>query len=98
MKNLKRATFGLSIFIALLCLFGCAKDPISVSQSSNPDVNVSKLFDHDGCSTYRFYDAGEYHYYVKCEKSNDVTTISTKTESCGKNCTKKRDENIPTEW
>ena len=96
MKNLKRSALGLSILIALLCLQGCAKDPVSVSGTSNGDVKVATLFEHDGCTTYRFVDAGEHHYYVKCSDSNKVTTISTKTESCGKNCTRSYDENIDT--
>ncbi len=97
MKNLKRSALGLSFLIALLCLQGCgAKDPVSVSGTSNGDVKVATLFEHDGCTTYRFYDAGDYHYYVKCAESKKVTTISTKTESCWKNCVHTYDENIGT--
>ena len=35
MKNLKRATFGLSFFIALLCLQGCAENTDGIYQVEN---------------------------------------------------------------
>lgn len=46
------------------------------------DYHVRKLFTTDGCTVYRFYDAGNFHYMTNC-----TSTITTITESCGKNCT-----------
>lgn len=78
------------LIIALL-LIGCAKEPVSTSQTNNPDVAVSLLFVNEGCSVYRFYDDGRHHYYTNCSG-----TLTTRTESCGKNCTKTVNDDIET--
>ncbi len=45
------------------------------------DFQVERLFTHEGCTSYRYYDGGRYIHYTTC----GVT--STSTYSCGKNCT-----------
>lgn len=68
-----------------LLLASCAKEGTSVPvENSVPGQNyrVTKLFTTNGCTVYRFFDAGEYHYMTNC-----TSTITTITESCGKNCT-----------
>jgi len=56
-----------------------------------------KINEIDGCSIYAFYRVsdGRNHYFTKC--SDKVTTESSHTESCGKNCTKQVSETIVTE-
>lgn len=71
-------------------LLGCNQDPVAVSSSNNPNVEVAELFTHKGCTVYRFLD-GRYHYFTDCSKS---TTITTHSESCGKGCVKVYDTNI----
>ena len=88
MNNLKRATFGLSIFIALLCA-ACEKVPEETSRTTNPNVGVEKLFSHDGCTVYRFEDGGRSHYFTKCI---DAKSQAISQQSCGKSCV--RDEVI----
>lgn len=70
-----------------LVLSGCGKDPVFTSSTDNPNVAVSKMFEFEGCTVYRFKDAGNYVYYSNCPG----TTQSFRTESCGKNCT----EHVP---
>ena len=56
MKNLKRATFGLSVLIALLCLHGCggaevkknADGSTSIARGIAADIEVVELTLSDG--------------------------------------------------
>lgn len=52
-----------------LALSGCARDPVETSRTDNPQINVEKLFEHEGCSVYRFMDNGSYVYYSNCQGS-----------------------------
>jgi hypothetical protein len=72
--------------------FGCMNPPIASSPSNNSNVGVDTLFVHDGCTVYRFYDAG-YHYYVRCVGAKSEVTAFSQV-SCGKNCS--REEGIQT--
>lgn len=56
-----------------------------------------KINEIDGCSIYTFYriSDGRNHYFTRC--SDKVTTESSHTESCGKNCTKQVTETIVTD-
>ena len=49
----------------------------------------------DGCTVYKFYDNGNWHYFTKC--GGTVTTTKNYTESCGKGCSRSRTENMTTE-
>lgn len=49
----------------------------------------------DGCTVYKFYDNGSWHYFTKC--GGTVTTTKNYTESCGKGCSRSRTENMTTE-
>ena len=76
-----------NILLALalgLLLASCAQKGASVSVEDTvpgQDFHVVKLFTTDGCTVYRFYDVGNFHYMTNC-----TSTITTITESCGKNC------------
>ncbi|CAG9229396.1 hypothetical protein [Burkholderia vietnamiensis] len=50
----------------------------------------------DDCKVYAWKDGSDtYHYFTKCPNST-VQTDRTYTESCGKNCTRKKVESITT--
>lgn len=73
----------MAIVVAMVALTGCDNQPVATAHSSNPQVPVSLLFEHDGCRVYRFNDGGRNHYYVRC---NGGAQSTMSTESCGKNC------------
>ena len=67
-----------------LALASCAQPGTGVPVQGvvgDASFNVQKLFTTDGCTVYRFYDTGDYHYMTNC-----TSTITTITKSCGKNC------------
>ena len=68
---------AIALFSVLAILQGCSKDPISVEVSSNTNVTVDFLFEHDGCKLYRFVDGGKPIYYAKCRESTQTTWNST---------------------
>lgn len=85
------STDRISILIAAtLLLAGCANDAVSTAATDNHQVPVDKLFTHEGCTIYRFDDAGHYHYWADCRGS-----ISS-TQTCGRNCTR-QDEVVTNE-
>lgn len=57
----------LGALILTMMIAGCAQDPVGMAGTDNPNVPVSKLFTNEGCTVYRFFDAGHYHYYVTCD-------------------------------
>ena len=61
--------------LASLALAGCSNEGEPVS-SSNKEIKVEKLLTVDGCTVYRFFDAGR-HYFVKCE-GEDVTRTESR--------------------
>jgi starvation-inducible outer membrane lipoprotein len=77
----------IAIAAAALLLSGCARDPVETSRTDNPQINVEKLFEHDGCSVYRFMDGGNFVYYTNCQgstqtsrgKYGDVNVTTTRT-------------------
>lgn len=76
----------LAALAALLALAGCGK-PAETTSRAGLDFTVDRLFTHDGCSVYRFSDAGSYRYFTNCSG-----TVEWR-ESCGKNCS--RDVQVP---
>lgn len=68
--------------VAAALLAGCGEHPVSVSPTDNVNIKVDRLFDHDGCTVYRFIDGGV-RYFVKCR---DGTTRAEwdETYPCGK--------------
>lgn len=71
--------------LALALLAGCGK-PAETSTNVGVKFVVDKLFTHEGCTVYRFEDAGYKRYYTNCQGSTSWK------EDCGKNCT--RDMNV----
>lgn len=70
------------VILMLLTLAGCQKQAETTQKVGN--YKVEKLFTHEGCTTYRFYD-GRTVYYTNCAESNTSTQYS---ESCGKHCSR----------
>lgn len=68
------------LFVAVLCIFSCLKHPLRVENSSNPNLKVELLLEHDDCKIYRFMDSN-WVYFTKCGETSNLV-------SCGKNCTR----------
>lgn len=83
---MNRSLIVVAAIAAALALSSCAKDPQAYAASSNSNVPVAKLTEIDGCTIYRFHDAGNYRYFAKCDTAS--TTHIEARVSCGKNCTR----------
>ena len=83
---------GLALFAGVAFLFSVFGP--SDEQRANDRV-PAVVSSADGCTVYRFYDNGSWHYFTKC--GGTVTTTKNYTESCGKNCSRSRTENMTTE-
>lgn len=66
--------YGLSALALCLLLIGCNK-PAEDSKRVGRDFEVERLFEHNGCTAYRFND-GRYVYYVHCHGSRASTQSS----------------------
>lgn len=65
--------------IALVALLaGCSKQA-ETSTAVGAEFVVDKLFTHEGCTVYRFYDGGNARYYTNCGST-------AWTRQCGKGC------------
>jgi hypothetical protein len=73
--------------ITLLALAGCYGKPEEATTLSE-DFTVARLFTHEGCTVYRFKDAGTPRYFTNCQGSTSWST----TQSNGKSSTKKHHE------
>lgn len=76
--------------ITLLALAGCNGKPEEATRISE-DFTVERLFTHDGCTVYRFKDAGA-RYFTNCQGGTSWTT----RHGNGKSSHTKQHE-IPTE-
>jgi len=66
-----------------------------LSAEQKIEMRVPRLLSEaDGCRVYKFVDDGT-HYFTRC--GEQVNTVRHYTESCGKNCTRNRTEEITTE-
>ena len=69
----------ISILLALVFLFGCARKPESIKKAGNFDVEF--LFECDGVKVYRFSDLGKYIYFTKCVcDSNSISSYICASE------------------
>lgn len=78
---------------AAFALSACAR-PVSESDKARVEngFQVAKLFTHDGCTVYRFYDEGRSRYYVNCNGA----TLADHTVYCGKSCLSTQTDEITT--
>ena len=63
------------------------------AQVAEREYQVTKLFEYDGCTVYRFLDNYHYHYWVI--RGDQLSTITTQEYRSGK-ATVYREENIAT--
>ena len=79
--------------LLLVCLLtACYKAPVATTGTDNAEIKVERLFDHDGCTVYRFSDGGT-RYFVKCRDGSTRTEWSERYP-CGKSICH-RDLEIP---
>lgn len=83
---------GLALFAGVAFLFSVFGPSEEQRARDRVPAVVSSA---DGCTVYRFYDNGSWHYFTKC--GGTVTTTKNYTESCGKGCSQSRTENMTTE-
>jgi hypothetical protein len=72
--------FNISIIAICLSISACTKAPLYESRTENSEISLDTLVTKDGCTVYRFSDAGRYHYFARCLTSTSVSS----TETCGK--------------
>lgn len=80
----------LLFLLAAFLLTACEQkaEPVPMAGIRTPNgYNVKTLFQHDGCTVYRFYDEYYYRYFVRCKKQAIVQ--EEHSESCGKACTRR---------
>ena len=81
--------------IVVLGMIGIFQAVFGLSDEEKIEMRVPQLLSEaDGCRVYRFVDNGT-HYFTRC--GEQVNTVRHYTESCGKNCTRNRTEEIITE-
>lgn len=59
----------LLLIAALLTLAGCKDSRPESTATVGNGAEVARLFTHDGCTVYRFYDRGHYRYFTNCSGS-----------------------------
>lgn len=70
----------LLVLIAFVFVSGCIPVQSENTQHTVTGASVEKLFTVDGCSVYRFSDAGRRVYFTNCRGNTQWK------ETCGKNC------------
>jgi len=87
-----------SLVIGTLIVFGLIgtfQAVFGLNEQEKAEMRVPRLIsESDGCRVYKFVDDGT-HYFTRC--GEQVNTVRHYTESCGKNCTRRRTESIATE-
>jgi hypothetical protein len=83
---------GALIFLGLI---GTLQAVFGLNEQEKAEMRVPQLLsESDGCRVYKFVDDGT-HYFTRC--GEQVDTVRHYTESCGKNCIRRRTESIATE-
>ena len=102
-KTLKTCIFWLAALIVLVVSVAACQSTDWYKAKEHADAlkeqrdrTPYKISDSvDGCTVYTFKDSGNWHYFTRC--ATTTTTEKNWTESCGKNCTKKKQEIIVTQ-
>jgi len=77
MKKLKMLTIFL---LGYLLLSSCAGDALEVSNIG--DYTVDELFTKNGCTMYRFSDAGRYIYWSDCSGKTQYSSTNNNITTC----------------
>jgi hypothetical protein len=81
--------------LIVLGLIGTFQAVFGLNEQEKAEMRVPQLLsESDGCRVYKFVDDGT-HYFTRC--GEQVDTVRHYTETCGKNCTRRRTESIATE-
>lgn len=75
---MRKVLIILSIVTATL-FSACGKKGIEKQQTNNANIEVTLMFEHDGCKLYRFYDYGEPVYYSTCKGSTKYAVVRDST-------------------
>lgn len=78
------AVIVVMLFIGLF-LTACGKIKSTETKTAGINAKIEKLFEHEGCTVYRFHDQNYWRYYAKC--SNATSSNTSWSQSCGKGCT-----------
>lgn len=87
-RTYRPLVFRLSAMLGAMLVVGCGQKELERpaalehSTTNNQQILVEKLFDHEGCTAYRFWDRG-YKYYVHCTEGK-AKTQWTVPRMCGK--------------
>lgn len=79
-----RRHFGAAI-LAAVALAACGEKPVATEPTTNANVKVDLLFQHDGRKVYRFVDGPRVVYFT----TPGGDAHSEHIESCGKACTRR---------
>jgi len=75
------------IAAVLVTLTGCQSRPLAYVNTANPEVDLAKIFEVDGCNVYRFTDGATTKYLTTCPGSvsfesgkldDSIQTVTTK--------------------
>ena len=82
---------------SLRAYVGCLRQASRALNPAGVGFSVDRLFTHEGCTVYRFGDAGEYRYFTKCDGAASSSSSWSETRPCGKSqCRDARE--IPTAY
>lgn len=92
-----------SLFVVLIWVMWFTRDSpaeAAVKDARKATERLARETPHvvreaDGCKVYAFERHGRDHYFTRCPATTDTET--NWKESCGKNCTRHKSENIVTE-
>lgn len=67
-----------ALIVFIFALVACARAPES-SVRAGVEFKVDTLFTHDGCTVYRFMDAGNLRYFTNCSGQTSWSESSGKS-------------------
>jgi len=71
---MKKLKFLALAAIAVVLLTNCKHDGQEKCNTTNSDIQVTLLFEKDGCKVYRFVDGGHSVYYTDCSGKTQYDT------------------------
>jgi hypothetical protein len=91
--NAKQMTRKLiALLVAIAFVGACNDGEPEATKTIGSGYKVARLFTHNGCTIYRFYDEGNYRYFTNC-----TSTFGSTRRQSGKTVIHVPDEIITTE-